>query len=141
MWWQCYRIHQRISSRRWPWLPLVPFGRLVRLIWAKRYPRPFELIYIVLLRLFYSILSKLCPLFPRSLLFICTYVSCQVILARFEAIEPTFLFASDEYLYAGKKCSVRSVVEYLADRLPTLKHTIAVPFLDKVTLFAFSIVL
>jgi acetoacetyl-CoA synthetase len=56
----------------------------------------------------------------------------QVILPRFEAIEPKFLFASDGYHYNGKTVSCQKAVDFLVKKLPGLQNTIAVPFLTKV---------
>jgi acetoacetyl-CoA synthetase len=49
---------------------------------------------------------------------------------RFEQIEPKVLFAVDGYRYQGKLHDRTAIVAELRDRLTTLEHTIAVPYLD-----------
>jgi len=49
---------------------------------------------------------------------------------RFVQIEPAVLLAVDGYVYGGKRFDVRATVEALRARLPTLRATVAVPYLD-----------
>ena len=49
---------------------------------------------------------------------------------RFAQIEPTVLVAVDGYVYGGKRYDIRPTVEALRDRLPTLRATVLVPYLD-----------
>ncbi|MFC8662191.1 acetoacetate--CoA ligase [Streptomyces sp. NPDC057199] len=49
---------------------------------------------------------------------------------RFAQIEPTVLIAVDGYLYGGKRFSVLDKVAALRARLPTLRATVLVPYLD-----------
>jgi acetoacetyl-CoA synthetase len=53
----------------------------------------------------------------------------DAVLDRFAQIEPTVLFAVDGYTYGGKPFSKLSVVAELQGRLPTLRHTVVVPYL------------
>ena len=48
---------------------------------------------------------------------------------RFRQIEPKILFAVDGYQYGGKKFDCRPTVATLQQSLPTLEHTILVPYL------------
>ncbi len=48
---------------------------------------------------------------------------------RFRQIEPKVLFAVDGYQYGGRKFDCRPTVETLQQSLPTLEHTIFVPYL------------
>jgi acetoacetyl-CoA synthetase len=54
----------------------------------------------------------------------------EAVLDRFAQIEPVVLFAVDGYTYGGKPFSRLDVLEQLQRGLPTLKHTILVPYLD-----------
>jgi acetoacetyl-CoA synthetase len=49
---------------------------------------------------------------------------------RFTQIEPTVLFTVDGYRYGGKGFDVRATVDELRAKLPTLQHTLLVPYLD-----------
>jgi acetoacetyl-CoA synthetase len=49
---------------------------------------------------------------------------------RFAQIEPTVLLAVDGYAYGGKRFDVREKVADLRRRLPTLRATVLVPYLD-----------
>jgi acetoacetyl-CoA synthetase len=53
----------------------------------------------------------------------------DAVLDRFAQIEPTVLFAVDGYSYAGKPFSRLAILRQLQQGLPTLKHTILVPYL------------
>lgn len=53
------------------------------------------------------------------------------IIDRFRQIEPQVLFATDGYQYGGKSFDRRTVVSDLQQALPTLKHTVLVPYLQK----------
>ncbi len=48
---------------------------------------------------------------------------------RFRQIEPKILFAVDGYQYGGKKFDCQRTIATLQGSLPTLKHTILVPYL------------
>ena len=48
---------------------------------------------------------------------------------RFRQIEPKVLFAVDGYQYGGKKFDCENTVATLQKSLPTLEHTILVPYL------------
>ena len=52
------------------------------------------------------------------------------VLDRFGQIEPKILFATNAYHYNGKVCDTRQVVEGVANELPTLLHTVIVPFVE-----------
>src|SRR6266852_5789748 len=54
----------------------------------------------------------------------------DAVLDRFAQIEPKVLFAVDGYSYGGRPFSRLQVVEQLHSRLPTLEHTVLVPYLD-----------
>lgn len=49
---------------------------------------------------------------------------------RFRQIEPKVLFAVDGYQYGGKKFDCRPMIARLQESLPTLKHTVLVPYLN-----------
>lgn len=49
---------------------------------------------------------------------------------RFQQIEPTVLIAVDGYRYNGKAFDRRAAVRELQDALPTLQHTVLIPYLD-----------
>lgn len=50
---------------------------------------------------------------------------------RFTQIEPVLLLTVDGYSYGGKTFDVRTTVDALRSRLPTLRHTVLVPYLDE----------
>ncbi len=54
----------------------------------------------------------------------------RAIADRFTQIEPVVLLAVDGYRYGGKGFDVRETVDALRKDLPTLRATIAVPYLD-----------
>jgi acetoacetyl-CoA synthetase len=54
----------------------------------------------------------------------------DAVLDRFAQIEPTLLFAVDGYTYGGKAFSKLTVVRELQNGLPTLRHTVLVPYLE-----------
>ena len=49
---------------------------------------------------------------------------------RFRQIEPKVLIAADGYAYAGKPHDRRAAVARLGEALPSLAHTVLVPYLD-----------
>jgi acetoacetyl-CoA synthetase len=49
---------------------------------------------------------------------------------RFAQIEPKVLFAVDGYRYGGKDFDRREAISKLQGELPTLQHTVVVPYLD-----------
>ena len=49
---------------------------------------------------------------------------------RFAQIEPKLLIAVDGYTYGGKPFDRRDVIDALRAELPTLEHTVLVPYLD-----------
>ncbi|WP_027409111.1 acetoacetate--CoA ligase [Anoxybacillus tepidamans] len=53
------------------------------------------------------------------------------VIDRFQQIEPTVLIAVDGCQYNGKTFDKRSVVDELREKLPTLKKTILVPYLNE----------
>jgi len=53
----------------------------------------------------------------------------EAVLDRFAQIEPKVLFAVDGYSYGGRPFARISLVEQLQERLPTLEHTVLVPYL------------
>jgi acetoacetyl-CoA synthetase len=55
----------------------------------------------------------------------------DAVLDRFTQIEPTVLFAVDGYTYGGKPFPKFSIVRELQQRLPTLAHTVLVPYLEQ----------
>ena len=57
----------------------------------------------------------------------------DAVLDRFAQIEPRVLFAVDGYSYGGKPFSRLSTVRQLQERLPTLAHTVLVPYLRDAT--------
>lgn len=52
------------------------------------------------------------------------------VIDRFKQIEPKILFAVDGYQYGGKHFDRRSTVAELQAALPSLEHTILLPYLD-----------
>jgi acetoacetyl-CoA synthetase len=54
----------------------------------------------------------------------------DAVLDRFSQIEPKVLFAVDGYTYGGKPFPRVDIVRELQQRLPTLHHTILVPYLQ-----------
>lgn len=66
-----------------------------------------------------------------------TWSSCSpdfgvnAVLDRFAQIEPKVLFAVDGYSYGGKAFDRLSTVEAIRQKLPTLQHTVLVPYLQK----------
>jgi acetoacetyl-CoA synthetase len=54
----------------------------------------------------------------------------DAVLDRFAQIEPKVLFAVDGYSYGGKPFSRLSTVRQLQEHLPTLTHTVVVPYLS-----------
>jgi acetoacetyl-CoA synthetase len=65
-----------------------------------------------------------------------TWSSCspdfgvQAVADRFTQIEPTVLVTVDGYLYNGKAFDVRPTVEQIRTRLPTLRGTIEIDYVD-----------
>ncbi|HWC34959.1 MAG TPA: acetoacetate--CoA ligase [Mycobacteriales bacterium] len=57
---------------------------------------------------------------------------------RFTQIEPVLLLAVDGYRYGGKQFDIRGTVEELRAKLPTLRHTVLVPYLDETATLAAS---
>jgi acetoacetyl-CoA synthetase len=55
------------------------------------------------------------------------------VIDRFKQIEPKVLFAVDGYQYGGKAFDRRTTVAELQAALPTLEHTVLVPYLDRNT--------
>jgi acetoacetyl-CoA synthetase len=53
------------------------------------------------------------------------------VIDRFKQIEPKILFAIDGYQYGGKQFDRRSIVSEIQQALPTLQHTIFVPYLNQ----------
>lgn len=53
------------------------------------------------------------------------------VIDRFAQIEPKILVAADGYRYGGKAFNRLHTVEEIAERLPTLKKVVIIPFLDK----------
>ncbi|MEU6323824.1 acetoacetate--CoA ligase [Streptomyces sp. NPDC047009] len=49
---------------------------------------------------------------------------------RFAQVEPVVLLAVDGYLYGGRAFDIRDTVAALMGRLPTLRRTVMVPYLD-----------
>ncbi|HEX8966890.1 MAG TPA: acetoacetate--CoA ligase [Chloroflexota bacterium] len=54
----------------------------------------------------------------------------EAVLDRFAQIQPKVLFAVDGYTYAGKPFPRLETVDALRRRLPTLQHTVIVPYLS-----------
>jgi acetoacetyl-CoA synthetase len=52
------------------------------------------------------------------------------VIDRFGQIEPKVLFVADGYLYNGKQHDVLERVRSIAERLPTLRKVVVVPYLD-----------
>ncbi len=50
------------------------------------------------------------------------------VIDRFQQIEPKVLFAVDGYQYAGKIVDRRAIIAELQEALPTLQHTVIVPY-------------
>jgi acetoacetyl-CoA synthetase len=50
---------------------------------------------------------------------------------RFTQIEPSLLFTVDGYHYGGKRFDITGTVEELRAKLPTLRDTVLVPYLDE----------
>ncbi|MGN6472646.1 MAG: acetoacetate--CoA ligase [Mycobacteriales bacterium] len=50
---------------------------------------------------------------------------------RFTQIEPVLLLTVDGYQYGGKRFGITETVEELSAKLPTLRHTVLVPYLDE----------
>jgi acetoacetyl-CoA synthetase len=53
----------------------------------------------------------------------------QSVVDRFQQIEPKVLFAVDGYRYNGKAIDRRSIITEIQQSLPTLQHTVLVPYL------------
>ena len=53
------------------------------------------------------------------------------VLDRFGQIAPKVLFATDGYLYAGKRLSILDKVAAVANALPSLRRLVVCPFLDE----------
>ena len=56
----------------------------------------------------------------------------DAVLDRFAQIEPKVLFAVDGYSYAGKTFGRLAAIRELQRRLPTLRHTVVVPYVPSV---------
>src|SRR5207302_10238643 len=54
----------------------------------------------------------------------------DAVLDRFSQIEPKVLFAVDGYTYGGKAFSRAAAVRELQKGLPTLTHTVVIPYLE-----------
>ena len=54
----------------------------------------------------------------------------QGVLDRFGQIEPTVLFASDGYWYNGKAVDTLDKTRQIADRLPSLRRVVIVPYVE-----------
>jgi acetoacetyl-CoA synthetase len=54
----------------------------------------------------------------------------QGIVDRFQQIEPSVLFAIDGYRYGGAAFDIRATVQDVRTRLPSLRATVLVPYLD-----------
>ena len=54
----------------------------------------------------------------------------DAVIDRFGQIEPTVLVAADGYTYAGTPHDRRETIRRLMDALPSLAHTVLVPYLD-----------
>ena len=54
----------------------------------------------------------------------------QGVLDRFGQIEPTLLIAADGYSYNGKKIDCLERVRGIVEKIPSIRHTIIVPFVD-----------
>ena len=52
------------------------------------------------------------------------------VLDRFRQIDPKVLIAVDGYRYGGKAFNRLEVVQHMRDELPTLQHTVLLPYLD-----------
>ena len=55
----------------------------------------------------------------------------NAVVDRFGQIEPKVLFAVDAYLYNGKTCDVRASVAEVTSKIPSLKRTVIVPFVER----------
>lgn len=53
------------------------------------------------------------------------------VIDRFTQIEPKVLFAVDGYQYGGKSFDRRSTIAELQQALPTVEHTVLIPYLDR----------
>jgi hypothetical protein len=53
------------------------------------------------------------------------------VIDRFGQIEPKVLFVADGYLYNGKQHDVLERVRSIAERLPSLRKVVVVPYLDR----------
>jgi acetoacetyl-CoA synthetase len=53
------------------------------------------------------------------------------VIDRFAQIEPRMLFAIDGYRYGGKDFDRRETVAAIQDALPSLEHTVLLPYLDQ----------
>ncbi len=54
----------------------------------------------------------------------------QSVIDRFKQIEPKVLFAVDGYRYGGKDFQRVHLVKQIQDQLPSLEHTIVIPYLN-----------
>lgn len=54
----------------------------------------------------------------------------RAVVERFDQIEPHVLLAVDGYCYGDERFDIRDRVDTLRDRLPTLRATVLVPYLD-----------
>ena len=54
----------------------------------------------------------------------------QSLIDRFAQIEPSLLIAVDGYTYGGKAFDRRAVIDEMRAHLPSIRHTILVPYLD-----------
>jgi acetoacetyl-CoA synthetase len=52
------------------------------------------------------------------------------VLDRFGQIEPTALIAADGYFYSGKRFDIRDRIRDVQAAIPSLKHTVVVPYLN-----------
>lgn len=66
-----------------------------------------------------------------------TWSSCspdfgaRSVVDRFQQIEPKVLFAVDGYQYGGKKFDCRTMITRLQEAMPSLKHTVVVPYVNR----------
>lgn len=58
----------------------------------------------------------------------------QAVIDRFTQIEPTVLLSIDGYRYGGKDFDRSEVIAALQASLPTVKHTVVLPYLDSTSL-------
>ncbi|WP_156448287.1 acetoacetate--CoA ligase [Mycobacterium sp. NAZ190054] len=54
----------------------------------------------------------------------------RAVLDRFQQVEPRVLLAVDGYCYGGKRFDIRDRLGELREKLPTLRATVLVPYLD-----------